>query len=132
MTVAKALFEGFAARDKEQLLPLFSRDVELWTRVQVLPERHFKGLDAVDDWLRTVDDEFDHFEIVDPQYKLGSGGAVMVSSQLSLRYAGDSYGQARRVHWVLRVDDGGLISSFRSFRDRSEALRAAGIRSEDV
>lgn len=131
--VARAMVDAFSRRDQERLVTLFSPEVELWTRVQVLPDKYFKGLDGVRDWLEAVDQEYDRFEIIDPEYTPGGGGAVVMSCRLSFQYAGDSYGQSRSVHWVIRVDEeGGLIASFHSFRDRSEALEEAGVSSGDA
>ena len=56
------------------------------------------------------------------------GDAVLVACRLRMRYNGDRYGMARTAHWVFCVDeDRGCVVSFRSFRDRSEALEAAGL-----
>jgi ketosteroid isomerase-like protein len=127
------MVDAFSRRDQAKLVTLFSPDVELWTRVQVLSDKHFTGLDGVRDWLDAVEEGYDRFEIIDPTYTTGTDGAVVMSSRLSIQYAGDSYGQSRSVHWVLRVDEErGLIVSFRSFRDRAEALEEAGVSRGDA
>jgi ketosteroid isomerase-like protein len=127
VSVARALVEGFEARDEERLLALFSPDVRFWTRVQVLEDRHFEGLDGVRAWLRAVDEKWDRYEIRDACYCTGEGGQVLVSGRLSLRYRGDTYAQSRAVQWVLTMDDRSRIVSFRSFRDADEARTAAGV-----
>jgi ketosteroid isomerase-like protein len=119
VTVARAVMEGFAARDRDRLLALFTPDAEFWTRVTVLDGPHFRGHDGVRAWLRAVDEQYDRYEVVD---------AVLVSCRLRMRYKGDRYGMVRTAHWVFRVDeDRGCVVSFTSFRDRSEAVEAAGL-----
>jgi hypothetical protein len=128
LSVARAVVEGFEARDQERLLSLFSPHAEFFTRVLVLDEHHFKGHDGVRQWLDAVDETYERYEIVDPEFAEGAGDAVVVSCRLSLQYRGDTYGMSRAVHWVFRVDEAsGCIQSFTSFRDRSEALEAAGL-----
>jgi len=128
LRVARAMVEAFADRDLERLLSLYAADLEFFTRVTILPERHFSGHDAVREWMAAVDKEYDRYELIDPEFVAGAGDAVMVTCRLSLRHRGDSYGQSRTAHWVIRVDeDSGLITGFRSFRDREEALEAAGL-----
>jgi hypothetical protein len=128
VAVARALVEGFAVRDEQRLLALFRQDVRFWTRVQVLDDRHFQGIDAVREWLRAVDAKWERYEIFDAEYRTGEDGTVLVCGRLSLQYRGDKYAQSRAFFWVLIVDpESGLIASFRSFRDRGEALQAAGL-----
>ena len=122
--------EAFAARDQRRLLTLFTPDAEFWTRVTVLDGPHFSGHDGVRAWLQAVDEQYDRYEIVDGEYQAGAGDAVLVACRLRMRYKGDRYGMARTAHWVFCVDeDRGCVVSFRSFRDRSEALEAAGLTS---
>ena len=126
--VARAMLEAFAGRDTERLVTMFSPDVDLWTRVKVLEDRHFYGLDGVREWLDSVDEQFERFEVLEPEFIEGRAESVYVSCRLSMRHRGDDYGQARSLHWVMTVDEQrGVIVSFRSFRDRAEALAAAGV-----
>jgi hypothetical protein len=130
MSVAQAVMEGFAARDHESLLSLFWPDAEFSTRVDVTGEAYFSGHDGVRAWLDAVDDKYEHFEILDCEYGSGKGDAVFVSCRLRLRFTGDRYGMSRAVYWVFRVnEETGRVRSFTSFRDRSEALAAAGLSS---
>jgi ketosteroid isomerase-like protein len=123
VTVARAVMEGFAARDRDRLLALFTPDAEFWTRVTVLDGPHFSGHDGVRAWL-----QYDRYEVVDAEYEAGAGDAVLVSCRLRMRYKGDRYGMVRTAHWVFRVDEAsGCVVSFTSFRDRSEAVEAAGL-----
>jgi hypothetical protein len=125
--VARAVIEGFGARDHERLLSLFAPDVEFHTRVDVVGEPDFRGHDGVRAWLDAVDDKYDRFEIFDAEYRPGAGDAVFVSCHLRLQFAGEKYGMARRLYWVFRTDESELISAFTSFRDVDEALAAAGL-----
>jgi ketosteroid isomerase-like protein len=126
--VARAMVEGFAARDTDRLLSIYAPDAEFYTRVTILPERDFKGHDAVREWLAAADRDYDRIELVDPEYVAGADDNVLMTCRLSLQYRGDNYGQSRIVYWVVRVDqDSGLITWFKSFRDEHEALEAAGL-----
>src|SRR4051812_11366005 len=126
--VARAVVDGFSARDHGRLLTLFTPDVEFSTRVDVTGETQFRGHDGVRAWLNAVDEKYDRFEIVDCEYGSGAGDAVFASCRLSLRFAGDRYGMSRAAYWVFHVDaQVGRIRSFTSFRDRGEALAAAGL-----
>jgi hypothetical protein len=126
--VARAVMDGFAVRDRERLVSLFTPDVEFRTRVDVTGETEFQGHDGARSWLASVDDKYDRFEIADAEYRAGDGDAVFVSCRLRLRYAGDRYGMSRVAYWVIRVDESqGRVRAFTSFRDRSEALAAAGV-----
>jgi ketosteroid isomerase-like protein len=128
ISVARAVMEGFATRDVDRLLSLLTPDAEFRTRVDVIGEPDFRGHDGARAWLAAVDEKYDRFEVVDPEYQQGAGDAVVVSCRLRLRYAGDRYGMSRQAHWVFRVDDErDCVVAFTSFRDLSEALAAAGV-----
>jgi ketosteroid isomerase-like protein len=128
LSVAQGVVEGFLDRDHERLLTLFTPDVEFATRVDVMGETTFRGHSGVRAWLEAVDDKYDRFEIADCEYDSGAGDAVFVACRLSLRFTGDRYGMSRAVYWVFRVnEEAGRVRSFTSFRDRSEALAAAGL-----
>jgi ketosteroid isomerase-like protein len=131
--VARAIVEGFAERDVDRLLSLFTPDVKFRTRVDVIGEPDFTGHDGVRAWLAAVDEKYDNYEVLDAEYRPGEGDAVVVSCRLRLRYAGDRYGMSRMAYWVIRVDEaqGGVVD-FTSFRDRSEALAAAGLSDGDA
>jgi hypothetical protein len=126
--MARAVLDGFAARDVGKLVSLFSPDAGFRTRVDVMGQVDFSGHDGVRAWLAAVDKTYDHFEIVDAEYQLGKGDSVVVTCQLRLRYAGDRYGMARMAYWVFRVDEErGAVVAFTSYRDQCEALAAAGV-----
>lgn len=130
VSVARGVLEGFAARDRERLPTLFAPEVELQTRVDVMGEWHFKGHDGVRAWLAAVDEKYDRFEVVDAEYEVGAGDAVLVACRLRLQYAGDRYGMSRLAYWVFRVDEErGLVRTFTSYRDLAEARAAAGLES---
>jgi len=126
--VARAVLDGFKARDVDCLLSLFTPDAEFRTRVDVIGTWHFTGHEGVRAWLAAVDRQFDRYEVVDADYTLGAGDAVLVSCRLRLQHAGDRYGMSRMAYWVFRVDDRGCVVGFTSFRDLGEALEAAGLR----
>lgn len=126
--VARAVMEGFAERDVDRLLSLFTPDVQFRTRVDVIGEPDFRGHDGARAWLDAVDERYDNFEVLDAEYRPGTGDAVLVSCRLRLRYAGDRYGMSRVAYWVIRVDERqGGVAAFTSFRDFSEAVAAAGL-----
>jgi hypothetical protein len=125
--VARAVVEGFGARNRERLLSLFTPDAEFHTRVDVVGGPDFSGHEGVRAWLGAVDEKYDRFEIVDAEYRPGAGDTVFVSCHLRLQFAGDKYGMARQVYWVFRIAESGLVSGFTSFRDIDEALAAAGL-----
>jgi len=128
MSIAAAVMEGFAARDVDRLVALCAPDAEFRTRVDVTGEPEFSGPEGVRAWLDAVDDKYDLYEVTDCDYQAGAGDAVAVSCTLRLRFAGDRYGMARTAHWVFRVDDeSALVTAFTSYRDRQDALTAAGI-----
>jgi ketosteroid isomerase-like protein len=128
MSVARAVLEGFAARDRERLPTLFAPDVEIRTRVDVTGEWHFRGHDGVRAWLSAVDEKYDRFDVLDAEYEAGAGDAVLVACRLRLQYAGDRYGMSRLAYWVFRVDeDAGLVLTFTSYRDLTDARAAAGL-----
>jgi ketosteroid isomerase-like protein len=128
LTMARAVVEGFAERDVERLVSLFAPDVEFRTRVDVMGQVDFAGHDGARAWLAAVDETYDHFEIVDAEYQLGEGDAVVVSCHLRLRYSGDRYGMARMAYWVFRVnEEQPAVVAFTSYRDHDEALAAAGL-----
>jgi hypothetical protein len=125
--VARAVVDGFARRDHEQLLSLFAPSAEFQTRVDVVGAPNFAGHDGVRAWLDAVDDKYDRFEIVDAEYRAGADDAVVVSCHLRMQFAGERYGMVRRLYWVFRVDARGHVYSFTSFRDLDDALAAAGV-----
>jgi len=126
--VARAVLDGFKARDVDCLLSLFTPDAEFRTRVDVIGSSHFTGHDGVRAWLAAVDRQFDRYEVVDADCRLGAADAVLVCCRLRLQHAGDRYGMSRMAYWVFRVDeDRGCVVAFTSFRDLDEALAAAGL-----
>jgi ketosteroid isomerase-like protein len=128
VSVAQAVMEGFAARDVERLIALFTPDTEFQTRVDVIGEPDFKGYEGAREWLAAVDERYDTFEVVDAEYQPGAGDAVVVSCRLRLRHAGDRYGMSRMAYWVIRVDENrGSVAAFTSFRDLRDACAAAGL-----
>jgi len=127
ISVAQAVIDGFAARDTERLVSLFTPDVQFDTRVDVIGAWRFRGHEGVRAWLAAVDEKYELFEVVEADYRPGAGDAVFVSCHLRLQFAGDQYGMARQLYWVFRVNDAGRISSFTSFRDLEEALADAGL-----
>ena len=128
VSIARAVMEGFAARDLDRLVALCAPDAEFRTRVDVTGDPDFRGPDGVREWLAAVDDRFDLYEVTDAEYRAGEGDAVAVSCTLRLRFAGDRYGMARAAHWVFRVDESReCVTAFTSYRDRADALAAAGI-----
>jgi ketosteroid isomerase-like protein len=128
VNVAREVLEGFAARDHDLLPTLFAPEVELQTRVDVIGEWQFTGHDGVRAWLSAVDEKYDRFDVVDAEYEVGAGDAVVVACRLRLQHAGDRYGMSRLAYWVFRIDqDRGLVLSFTSYRDLAEARAAAGL-----
>ena len=128
VSIATTVMEGFAARDLDRLVALCAPDAEFRTRVDVTGDPDFRGPDGVRAWLAAVDDRFDLYEVTDAEYLAGEGDAVVVSCTLRMRFAGDRYGMARSAHWVFRVDESReCVTSFTSYRDREDALAAAGI-----
>lgn len=128
VNVARAVVDGFADRDHERLVSLFTPDAEFRTRVDVIGAPHFSGHEGVRTWLESVDEKYAVYEIVEAEYRPGAGDAVFVSCHLRLQFAGDRYGMARQVYWVFRVDAKGRVYSFTSFRDADDALADAGLR----
>jgi len=130
VSVARAVLEGFASRDRERLPTLFAPEVELQTRVDVMGEWRFTGHDGIRAWLAAVDDKYDRFDVVDAEYEEGADDAVVVVCRLRLQYAGDRYGMSRLAYWVFRIDaERGLVVTFTSYRDLAEARAAAGLSS---
>ena len=128
VSIAKAVMDGFAGRDVDGLLALCAPDAEFRTRVDVIGEPEFRGPDGVRAWLAAVDDKYDLYEVTEVDYEAGAGDAVAVSCTLRLRFAGDRYGMARTAHWVFRIhEERGCVTAFTSYRDRADALAAAGI-----
>jgi SnoaL-like domain len=125
--VAKAVMQGFADRDVDRLLPLFTPDADFRTRVDVTGEAHFSGHEGVRAWLAAVDEKYDEYEILDEEYQAGRDDTVVMSCRLRLRYAGDRYGMSRMAYWMFRVDDEGCVKAFTSFRDLADAYAAAGV-----
>lgn len=130
--VAQAVMRGFAERDIDRLLTLFTPDADFRTRIDVMGEPHFTGHEGVRAWLEAVDEKYDNYEVLDEEYREGQDDTVVVSCRLRMRHAGVRYGMSRMAYWMFRVDDDGCVTAFTSFRDLEDALAAAGLSDADA
>jgi ketosteroid isomerase-like protein len=116
--------EAFNRGDLSQAKSNVADDVE-WGTTGTWPglEGTYRGQDALDDWMRTLQSEWEWFEVSLGEVLEDAGDVVVLAERLSGR--GRESGievemQVFSVYW----SGGGKIVKRRSFRTREEALAA--------
>ncbi len=116
--------EGFNRGDLTEANRNLSEDVE-WSTTGTWPglEGTYRGPDALDDWMGTLQAEWSSFQVSLDEVVEDAGDAVVLAERLSGR--GRESGvevemQVFTVYW----SEGGKIVRRRSFRTRDEALVA--------
>lgn len=123
--IVRAAMEAFNRRDVEAFGALLARDAEIVPVRAVLEGTVYRGTDAAAQYCAAVDERWKNlrWEIEDIR-----DGAGWVLASGRIRGQGQDSGAAidARAGWVARFR-GGLIVSFQTHADRSEAFKAVGL-----
>lgn len=104
------MFEAFARRDLEVVLPLLHPDVELRVGPTAELAGHagpYRGHDGIRQYARDVDSVWEQLELHPEDYR-AVAGSVVIFGRVSMRRQGVS-GEAR-VTWIWKLRDGQVIS----------------------
>ncbi len=116
-------FERWNTGDRESLLERIDADVEI--RVvssQVSGRAPYRGHDGYREWLATMDEAFDVWEI-HPEVFREQGGAVLVLGHMHLRGRGSGVEFDQETGWVVDARDG-LMWRMQTFLSHADALAA--------
>jgi ketosteroid isomerase-like protein len=85
-----------------------------------------RGFDAFVSFVEQVDEMWENFE-VEPEELIDAGDNVVVASRISGKGRGSGVETAMRVYAVWTLREGKVARLTGGFRDRAEALEAAGL-----
>lgn len=112
-------------QDQDVMLSLFSTDVEIDASDRVLNPDAYVGIEGFMRFRDEIAEAWDRFQ-VDIEEVLESGGEVVVFVRSVARGRGSGAEVEFRSAWLVTVSDH-KISRLRLYRDRAEALEAAGL-----
>jgi ketosteroid isomerase-like protein len=126
---AERVREAFArwnAGDRTAPVDEIDPDVEVRTPISdAFKGEPFRGHDGVREWLATLDENFDRWELMPNEFH-ERGNTVVVLGRVRLRGRGSGVELEQDVGWLISFR-GGKFSELQSFPDHEEALAAGGI-----
>jgi ketosteroid isomerase-like protein len=125
LDLVQALIEAWNRQDDDSALKLLSTDVELDASGRVFNPDVYRGVDGLKRFRREIAEPWDRFEL-DIEELLESGAQVVVYVRSTGRGRASGVEIDVRSAWLVTVS-GHKISRLRLYRDREEALRAAGL-----
>ena len=119
-------YELLESRDIEAWIGLFDADVEAHDLAGIPDEPIRRGHDALREWVAMMEEIW-----VDPRYEpeefIEAGGFIVVAVRATARGRGSGVPLDIPIFQVFEVQ-GGKIRRLWAYRDRAEALEAAGLR----
>jgi ketosteroid isomerase-like protein len=118
--------EAFNRRDASTFKALFAADAEIVPLRGELEGTVYRGADAADRFFADLEETWASLHIEVDEVRDGPGWVLAFGL---LKARGASSGVDVEIHfgWVLRARDG-LLTSFRVYTNREEALEAVGLR----
>jgi ketosteroid isomerase-like protein len=125
--IALRQLEAFNRRDTDAVVAFVSPDVE-WedSMFRTAPARVHRGRAALREWLDQILEPWESIRVEAEEIYKGSDGRVFAHLLLTAR--GVASGVETQLHgWIVLWFANGEITRRRVFRDRAEALEAAGL-----
>jgi ketosteroid isomerase-like protein len=124
--IVRRVYGFWEERDWSRIPELFDPEIELDLSRNVFNPAVYNGYDGLEAYLRSVDEVWDDFRIVPTEFV--AGGDIVVTA-VTLRGKGKESGVDVEMKlfnvWTLR--DSKVVRVVGGYRDRSEALEAAGL-----
>jgi ketosteroid isomerase-like protein len=127
VAVVKLIYEAFGRADPLSVLPLLDPDIEVEHRgaIPELAGRDFNGPEGVAEVVATVMAEFSEFESWPEEIQSNGDDVVIITMQKGVGRASGATVE-KRLPQVWTVQNGKAVR-WRIFKDRSEAMAAAGL-----
>lgn len=122
----QAAIEAFNRRDGAAFGVLLADDAEIVPVRAVLEGTVYRGPDAASMYCAAVDESWESLRWEVEEIRDGNGW-VLALGRIRGRGRGTGAEIDARAGWVTRFRDG-LVTSFRTYADRAEALKAVGLR----
>ena len=123
--IMRAAMEAFNRRDGEAFGALLARDAEIVPVRAALEGTVYRGPDAAAQYCAAVDESWE--ELSWDVHEIRDGGSwVLALGRIRGGAIGSGAAIDARAGWVARFREE-LITSFRTYADRAEALRAVGL-----
>jgi len=123
--VARAAMDAFNRRDREAFGSLLAEDAEIVPARAALEGTVYRGSDAGAQYCAAVDESWEDLRWDIEEIRNG-GAWVLVLGRIRGRGRGSGADIDARAEWLVRFREG-LITSFHTYADRTEALRAVGL-----
>ena len=124
--VVRRCYEFWTERDFSPMADLFHPDVVVDLSRNVFNPDIYRGFDGVRRWVDEVDEMWDDFK-VEPEEVITAGDAVVTASRISGQGRGSGVKTEMTIFGVWTLREGKVSRFTGGFRDRSEALEAAGL-----
>jgi ketosteroid isomerase-like protein len=123
--LVRSAFDAWNRQDEMAALQLFSTDAELDVSGRILNPEIYTGIDGLMRFRRDIAEAWDRFELeIEDHFESGSLVVVFVRSTGKGRASGIEVDF--RSAWLVTVSDQ-KITRLRLYRERKEALEAAGL-----
>ena len=122
----RAAMEAFNRRDGERFGALLARDAEIVPVRAVLEGTVYRGPEAAVQYCTAVDESWENLRWEVEEIRDG-GAWVLALGHIRGRGRGSGAAIDARAGWVARFREG-LVTNFRTYTDRAEALEAVGLR----
>src|SRR5688500_156608 len=129
--IVRRIYELWPTQQWSLIPDYFDPDVELDLRRNVFNPDIYRGHDGVHKMLQGVYDMWNNFEIV-PTEIIGGGDKVLATVRISGTGKESGVEVAMEVMNVWAVHDSKVVRVIGGFRDRAEALEAAGLSGQDA
>ena len=123
--VVRAAMEAFNRRDGEAFGALLADDAEIVPVRAALEGTVYRGPDAASEYCAAVDESWERLRWEVEEIREGKSW-VLALGRIRGRGRGTGAEIDARAGWVARFRDG-LVTSFRTYADRADALEAVGL-----
>jgi ketosteroid isomerase-like protein len=123
--VARAAMEAFNRRDREGFGAFLATDAEIVPVRAVLEGTVYRGSDAAAQYCAAVDESWENLRWDIEEIRDG-GAWVLALGRIRGQGRGSGAAIDARAGWLVRFREG-LITSFHTYADRTEALKAVGL-----
>ena len=125
--IVRQFYEFWRDRDYSRIEPLVHPNAEVDVTRNIFNPGIHRGLDGYRRLIEQVDEVWEDLEIT-PEELIDGGDTVFVAHRLCGKGRGSGAEVEMRLYGVCTLREGKVIRFIGGFRDRDEALEAAGLR----
>jgi ketosteroid isomerase-like protein len=124
--LVRAAFQLWNGRDHDAVLEQIDPEVEIHVvSAQIFGGAPFHGHDGYRDWIATMEDSFEVWQI-HPEVFREHGDTVVVLGHMHMRGRGSGVELDQKTGWVVEIHEG-KMTRFQAFLSHEQALAAGGI-----